>query len=127
MVSEVHSNGTETKANQVLPQPRREIWLDVPEYPTWKVLIWANYPQRLNIELQSGELSRVSAAIRQILRGHNGWTDENGDPYPVEIDSDEFWEAIPDELAALLSVLAMSAKFVLPKTLGASLAMKRIN
>lgn len=127
MATEIHTNGTEVRATQILPIPKREVWLDVPEYPTWKVLIWVNYPQRLNLELASGEAARVSAAVRQIVIAHNGWIGEDGEPYPVEIDSDEFWKAIPDELAAVLGVLVLTAKFILPKSLGALANVTRTN
>ena len=122
--------------------PRRELWLDVPEYPGFRVRMWANYPQRLARDLQSKDAALIGAALSQIVIEHNGWCDEEGNPYPpaserrVAIESVAedgpdgesitrtvnrveypFFDAIPTELAVVLVVLVNEAAATLPNSL----------
>ena len=122
--------------------PRRELWLDVPEYPGFRAKMWANHPQRLARDLQSKDVERIASALSAIVLEHNGWCDEEGDPYPpagelreiaesVTEDGPDgapitrtvnrieypFYEAIPTELAVLLIVLINEAATTLPNSL----------
>lgn len=103
---------------------RREQWVDLPqeEYPYFKVKLWVNYPQKLNADLNSGDQERMAAALGRIVLEHNGWCDEETRPYPPASER-AFWEAIPDELAAVLLVLVRQESLKLPKSL--ALAMRR--
>jgi hypothetical protein len=97
------SNGTAPPAGPRIP--RREEWLELPEeYAGFKVLVWVNYPRRLNDELSSGDQERIKAALLKVVLAHNDWCDEDGAPLPRASD-EGFWEAIPDELAASIIVL----------------------
>lgn len=86
--------------------PRREVWLDLPQeaYPGFKIKVWVNYPRKLNDELSSRDQARMQSALRQMVVEHNNWCDSEGAPFPVA-NSDAFWEALPDELAAAIIVL----------------------
>jgi hypothetical protein len=42
--------------------------------------------------------------LQKIVVEHNGWCDEEGVPSPPA-NTDAFWDAIPDELAATLITL----------------------
>ena len=96
--------------------PRRERWVDVPEYPGWKVRLWVNHPAALHQALYSSDEPEFGEAFRQVVVEHNGWVDERGDPYPPASDS-AFWEALPNELGALVVVLARRAPYELPNSL----------
>ena len=85
--------------------PRRKEWIELPEeYPGFKVLVWTNYPRRLNDELSSGDQDRMRAALLQIVLEHNNWCGEDGQPFPPANEA-AFWDVIPDELAASVIVL----------------------
>lgn len=108
--------------------PRREMWMDLPgEYGEvgMRVRIWVNYPRSIQNNLMSSDEKLTKAALLQIVLEHNGWTDFDGEPFPAASDAGEvctaehpegepcpgvirpgFWEAIPDELAAAVIVLA---------------------
>ncbi len=81
--------------------PKRVIELPVPEYPGFLVKIWANMPNRLLVDLDSGNESRVVAALLEIVLEHNNWRDHKGQPYPPA-STPEFWDAIPQELAGVV-------------------------
>lgn len=96
-----------TESNAGPRLPRREVWVDLPdEYPGFQVQFWVNYPRRLNDDLRSGDDGRILSALQQVVVGHNGWCDGDGAPFPPG-SSKEFWDAIPDELAATLIILLM--------------------
>ncbi len=100
--------------------PRREAWLDVPEYPGFRVKLWLNYPRRLREDINSRDEARISAAARQIVLEHNGWVDFDGLPYPPA-NTEEFWAEIPTELATVLMYLALEeVGAILPKSLAQS-------
>jgi len=96
--------------------PRRERWIDVPEYPGFRVKLWVNYPRRLQDDLKSGDAERLEGALRQLVVGHNDWCAEDGTPLPPSSTA-EFWAAIPDELAAALLALMVREENVLPNSI----------
>lgn len=59
---------------------------------------------------------RRLSALRQIVVKHNDWVMWNGTPYPPA-DSDDFWRAIPDELAAAIIVIMRKEANRLPSGL----------
>ena len=89
--------------------PKRLRWVDLPSvdssgqeaYPEFKVKLWVNYPAALLNEIRSGDHPRVKAALQKIVLEHNGWLNEEGEPFPPTSDED-FWEIIPTELAAII-------------------------
>lgn len=89
----------------VLRLPHREVWLDVPGYEGFKVKMWANYPQRLLDDLTGADVPAMEAALLRVVLEHNGWGNEEGEPFPPANEA-AFWDAIPTELAAILLVLA---------------------
>lgn len=78
--------------------PRIVRWCDVPEYDGFQYRAYLNFPQRLMLDLQSGEESRIRTALQSIIIDHNGWCDADGSPYPEAADA-SFWDAIPTHLA----------------------------
>lgn len=94
--------------------PRREMWLALPgDYSDFRVRIWRNFPQRLKADLRSGDGEKVMAAMTRIVLEHNGWRDEDGNPYPPASEP-AFWEAIPDELAMVVGNALMEEIKKLP-------------
>lgn len=106
-----------------LVMPRREIWMDLPEeYPGWKIRVWANCPHRLWAALDNGAgiaVAEFMAACYAVILEHNGWCDEDGNPYPPA-NTPEFWDEVPNELAALAIVLAKKGPYELPNSLQAT-------
>lgn len=97
--------------------PRREQWVELPaEYPEHKVKLWLNYPQRLREALDSEDEATVRDALRQIVLEHNGWLDFEGTPYPPASDPG-FWDALSQELAGVILVMALMEPRRLPKDL----------
>lgn len=85
--------------------PRREVWFELPpEYPEFRVKVWVNYPRRMNDELVTGDPERIVGVLRQIVLEHNGWRDVDGTPFPSPTTA-QFWDTIPDELAAAVIVM----------------------
>ncbi len=81
---------------------RREVWVDLPaEYAGFRARVWVNAPSGVWVEINSGDEARAKAAASRVIIQHNGWIDENGDPFPNEI-NDEFWARIPTELAGVI-------------------------
>jgi hypothetical protein len=101
---------------------RREVWADLPEdgYAGFRVKIWVNYPVKFDVDVATGEGPRVLAACKQIVLEHNGWLDFEGKLYPSP-QTDEFWEAIPTELGAVIIATVNAQKIVLPKLVMPSL------
>jgi hypothetical protein len=124
-----NSNGTVVvvQAPHHPQTPRRERWLDLPDdygQAGMRVKFWVNYPRSVQRDLMGGE-EATKRALLQIVLEHNGWLDFDGSPYPPANDPGEkctaehpegetcpgmirdgFWEAITDELAAVLIVMA---------------------
>ncbi len=104
------------------PQVRKRLeWTDLPDeaqesYPGFRVRIWANYRRSLTAEIGSGDADRLRAALVQIIVEHNGWLNDEGQPYSPASDP-RFWDEIPDELAAVLIVLVRRASTKLPNSL----------
>lgn len=73
-------------------------WCDVPEYEGFQYKAYLNFPQRLLLDVQSGDAERSKAALKKIILEHNGWCDEEGNPFPPATD-DAFWDEIPTHLA----------------------------
>lgn len=97
--------------------PRREVWVDLPEeYPGFRVQFWVNYPRRIAIGLGSGDEAAVTQALREIVIAHNGWLDEEGNPFPSP-QTAEFWDQIPNELASSLLILLNDTAGKLPQDL----------
>jgi hypothetical protein len=113
-----------------LQRPRIERWVDVPDYPGYRVKLWINYDRRLAEALNAplpdppaedatadeqtaydaqvqarGEA--MEAAVKQIVLGHNGWPDEDGNVLPQPQD-EAFWERLDQHLAAVLAVLILT-------------------
>jgi hypothetical protein len=103
---------------------RREAWLPLigegaGAYPGFEVRVWTNHPSRIWGEIQSRDEARMSEALRQLVTAHNGWLDFDGEPYPPA-DTDEFWTAIPNELAALVILTIERGAFSLPNSVRGS-------
>lgn len=113
---------------------RREVWVDLPaEYAGFKVRIWVNPPSRLWADIitpqdpdetpesakelteQVKEDKRL-AALKRIVLEHNGWVDYDGEVYPAT-NTKEFWDDIPDELAAVLLTVIQREMAKLPNSL----------
>jgi hypothetical protein len=115
------TNGTMAAAAKGPRVRRREVWVDLPPeaadtYPGFQVKLWANFRRSLLDELASGDNERVGQALRQIVLEHNGWCDEDGQAYPPA-SSQEFWDAIPTELATIVVVLIRRESQRLPNLL----------
>ncbi len=117
----VTTNGPGTLA-PAGPQVRKRLeWTDLPDeaqesYPGFRVRIWANYRRSLTAEIGSGDADRLRNALVQIIVEHNGWLNDEGQPYSPASDP-RFWDEIPDELAAVLIVLVRRASTKLPNSL----------
>ncbi len=124
------ANGTSTSSSapsettpiveQVLPEPtpieqapRRHgprmpktiQWMDMPPpYNEMRIRVWVNFPNELAQDIVSGDKDKVQAAVKQIFIEHNDWEDYNGEPLPSTQEK-EFWDKIPNELAATMVTL----------------------
>jgi hypothetical protein len=99
--------------------PVRTRWVDVPEYPGFRVRLRSNFAQATAIEMASGDQERMAAALAEVVLEHNGWRDEHGAPYPPAADP-AFWtgsSSIPTELAGLLIALVVEEASRLPNSL----------
>lgn len=86
---------------------RRVKWVDLPEeYEGFKFKMWLNPPGKLWQQIFSNESDEEAkqAALGLIVMEHNSWRDYGGEVYP-DTNTKEFWEAIPNELAALIITL----------------------
>ena len=97
---------------------RREKWITIKDeaYEGFEFRIWVNYPQRLDLEIRSTDEDKIRAALKQVILEHNGWLDEEGNPYPPST-TDEFWKQIPNELAAVVLALMRMEAARLPNSL----------
>ncbi len=96
---------------------RRERWLDLPDqetYPGFQVLLWTNHPAKLWAEFTTAESEgEMRAVLNQIVQAHNGWRDAKQQPLP-EIGAPDFWDAIPQELAAQIVTVVGRMYMLLP-------------
>jgi hypothetical protein len=85
--------------------PRREAWIDLPEpYSELKMLVWQNYPRRLNYELASRDAGRILNALKTIMLGHNNWQSADGVPLPPTSEQ-RFWDDVSDELVLAVFIV----------------------
>jgi hypothetical protein len=111
----VAATGATTKLQRKLPQIFETVDLGTirPEYAGFTVTLWINYPQRVKQEILSGDESRVTAALGDLVTDHD-LVDFDGEPYPAS--GPEFWQAIPDDLAKVIVQALVSG--ALPKQNG---------
>jgi len=96
---------------------RREVWVDLPaEYPGFRARVWVNPPSKLWASLGSGDKVKQIEAVTKIVIEHNGWLDYDGSEYPSP-DTEAFWDAIPDELCAVLLTVIQKKMGDLPNSL----------
>jgi hypothetical protein len=107
--------------------PRREAWIELPSqaYPGFEVRLFVNYPRHLQDRLRSGDHEQMRSALCEIVtgtryRGPEGqldyWPDFDGGPLPPPTTA-EFWDSIPDELAACVLALLSQEASRLPESL----------
>jgi hypothetical protein len=96
---------------------RREAWVELPtEYEGFKFRVWLNAPSRLWTELTGESEAASLTALRSLVLEHNGWRDEEGQPYPPASEA-RFWEEIPTELAACVLVATQVEMQKLPNSM----------
>lgn len=137
-VSKPSTNGlpepmTAPGQRSALTPPRIERWLDVPDYPGYRVRLWINHPRHLRaafsppegIEDLEGEAleayvaerkGQLEAALAAIVLEHNGWPDEDGNVLPQPTDP-TLWDQIDQHLANVVMALAFQAPSQLPNSL----------
>lgn len=94
--------------------PKRIAELTLPEpYNEFHATCWINAPRSLWLEATSQDEATVTAALQQIVVGHD-LCDFNGDPYPPA-DDPEFWNLIPTEVGAVIISAIQSQVGRLPK------------
>lgn len=112
-------NGQAGEAMAVQPVgprlPRDEEWWDVEGVPGFAVRLWANFPtalwrQAIGVAVTTDQQRE---AMRQIVLEHNGWLDEDGEPYPAA-DAAEFYDTIPNRLLLHLVRTIQTAQGTLP-------------
>ena len=105
--------------------PRHDEWVQIDGYPGFEALIWTNAPQRLILDLDSGDVARYVSAYVQILtdtrtvtpeQTYPGWFDCDGDPLPSPQDPN-FLEAVPTELVICARRTMREAVLILPNSL----------
>lgn len=99
--------------------PEYETWVDVPGYPGFRLAIWTDFPQRLLHEIGSGDEARVLAALRTIIRRHNGWRDRDGTAYPPAA-ADNFYVELSPRLMRATMLALKEVLETLPNELSAS-------
>jgi hypothetical protein len=98
---------------------RREDWVELPApYAGFRFKLWMTAPTRVWMTIGAGG-DDAEAALRAVVLAHNGWSDEDGTPFPPA-DAGDFWAAIPTELAALVLRAAQLELGRLGEALGAS-------
>lgn len=99
-------NGSHKPASTGPRITRRETWVDIgKEYEGFKAKLWVNYPRGLIDDLNQNEDADIrKRALGKMVVEHNGWLDYDGTPFPPASEP-AFWDAIPDELAAMLIAL----------------------
>jgi hypothetical protein len=104
--------------------PRRTRWVavDAEDYPDLQVELWLNAPQRIVAAFGAlkDDPAGAEAALRQVVLGHNGWTDSEGRTLPPPHE-EAFWQAIPTEIALLILGRYLQEVAQLPNFLSAKL------
>lgn len=116
-----------------LTPPRIERWLDVPDYPGYRVRLWINHPRHLRsafeppaegIEDLEGDALQeyiaerkvlIEGALAAIVIEHNGWPDEDGNVLPQATDP-TIWDRMDQHLANIVMRLAVQAPSQLPNS-----------
>lgn len=87
---------------------RRESWVEIPEEfgEGMHFRMWLSYPTGYRAELLGAETTeaRKLQILHEVILEHNGWCDEQGQPYPPA-ESDAFWRVISEELGGVLIAL----------------------
>lgn len=101
---------------------RRVVWLplnDAECYPGFEIKAWLNpsHMQRRLGDVASGD--RASEFIKLVVLEHNGWVDEDGEPYPPA-NEPAFWDAIPMHLAVRTITVVNEALTSLPNSISAA-------
>lgn len=96
--------------------PRREVEVEIDGWPDFRCWIWSSYPPHVLAELRSDDEARVRAAMASAFVSHNGWSTEDGTPYPAA-DDPAFWDVVPQELAVLLARAVLEAPTHYPNSL----------
>lgn len=120
-------------AKSPLTPPRIVRWVDVDDYPGYRVKLWINHPRGLReafspptgIEDLDGEAlqsyvaerkDQLEAALAAIVLEHNGWPDEDGNVLPQPPDP-TLWDRMDQHLANVVMALAFQAPSRLPNSL----------
>lgn len=96
--------------------PKRVRSVEIPEYPGFQMTVWVNYPSKLFDQMIDGNAEDSLAAANQIFIDNNGWCDDEGQPYPA-MHTQDFWDAIPNELAATMIAVLRNEVGKLPNSL----------
>lgn len=101
-----------TQAGKVI---QRHGWIAVPNaekygYDGFMVYAWLNFPHWYAEAARGPDVAAAKKALNEIILQHNGWKDPSGEEYPqpnAELPDGalDFWDSIPDELAACLLTL----------------------
>ena len=85
---------------------KREEWLVLSgPYAGLSFKAWINYPSVLKRALNSEDNDVAREAFAKIISAHNGWTDEEGKEIPQPSAAPDFWDAISNELIAVMATL----------------------
>lgn len=107
---------------------KKTTWMELPgEYAGMKVQVWVNYPSDFDTQIGSRDNDNIRNACKRIFLAHNSWVSpeeaeaaarEGRPPVPLSPPTtDEFWEQIPNELAASMLLLLNRETLKLPKSL----------
>lgn len=101
---------------------RRVVWLDLNDdcYPGFRLQVWLNpsHAQKRLADTAGDDDARVRALVNLIVLAHNGWCDEDGQPYPP-VSEPGFWDAIPGELTRRAFAAIEEAFSAVPNSGGA--------
>jgi hypothetical protein len=90
------------------PRAKRRVrWVDIEDeaYEGFKFRMWVNYPQSFDTKIKPGASEEeIAEVLNKVFLEHNGWCDEEGTPYPAA-NHPNFWNVIPNELAAAIVTL----------------------
>lgn len=129
------TNGHEPESVAGPQLKRLEDWydLDPQEFPGFQVRLWLGFSQedwetltevpqfsedmtREEIKQRREESEeRKRTVLRKIVRAHNGWREENGDPFPDALDTD-FYRRIPTRLASVILSCIQTQVYAPPKS-----------